>query len=137
AERHLDRVGQDVDAALKRAAGILTELELLVSHNLSLLSFVFLDRCAVADDLGQDVGLTKDQDLIDAELDLGAAVLAEDDLVALFEIHGDVVAILVAGARADGEDAAALRLLLRRIRQDDAADGGLLFLEDLHDQAVA
>src|ERR671919_223824 len=32
AERHLDRVGQDVHAALERAAGILVELELLVSH---------------------------------------------------------------------------------------------------------
>src|SRR4029078_10192395 len=112
----------DVDAALERAAGILTELELLVSH-MSLSLLVFLDRwvsdgCAVADDLGQDVGLTKDQVLVDADLDLGAAVLAEDDLVALFEIQGDVIAILVTGARADGEDLAALRLLLRRVRQD-------------------
>src|SRR5262249_455907 len=64
-------------------------------------------------------------------------VLAENDLVALFDIHGDVLAVLVAGAGADREDAAALRLLLRGIRQDDAADGGLLFVEDLHDQAIA
>ena len=45
--------------------------------------------------------------------------------------------ILVTGAGADGQDAAALRLFLRRVRQDDAADRGLLFLEDLDDQAVA
>ena len=45
--------------------------------------------------------------------------------------------VLVAGARADGQDAAALRLLLRRVRQDDAADRRLLFLEGLDDQAVA
>ena len=32
AERHLDRVGEDVDAPLERAARILVELELLVSH---------------------------------------------------------------------------------------------------------
>ena len=32
AERHLDRVGKDVDATLERAAGVLVELELLVSH---------------------------------------------------------------------------------------------------------
>ena len=32
AERHLDRVGKDVDTALERAAGVLVELELLVSH---------------------------------------------------------------------------------------------------------
>src|SRR3954451_18693555 len=96
-----------------------------------------LDGSAVADDLGQDVRLAQDQDFVSADLDLGAAVLAEDDLVALFEVHGDVIAILVAGAWADGEDAAALRLLLRRVRQDDAADRRLLFLEDLDDQAVA
>ena len=48
-----------------------------------------------------------------------------------------MIAILVAGARADGEDPAALRLLLRRVRQDDAADRRLLLLEDLDDQAIA
>ena len=32
AERHLDSVGEDIDAALERAARILVELELLVSH---------------------------------------------------------------------------------------------------------
>ena len=89
-----------------------------------------LDRCAVADDLRQDVRLAEDQDFVGAELDLGAAVLAEDDLVALFEVERDVLAVVVAGARADGEDAAALRLLLGRVRQDDAADRRLLFIED-------
>jgi hypothetical protein len=97
----------------------------------------FLDGRAVADDLRQDIRLAQDQDLVDADLDLGAAVLAEDDLVALFDVHGDVLAILVAGARTHGEDLAALRLLLRRVRQDDAAHRGLLFVEDLHDQTVA
>ena len=38
AERHLDRVGEDVDAALERAARILVELQLLVSHVVFLLS---------------------------------------------------------------------------------------------------
>jgi hypothetical protein len=32
AERHLDGIGEDVDAALERAACVLAELELLVSH---------------------------------------------------------------------------------------------------------
>src|SRR5207244_4187807 len=35
AKGDLDRVGEDVDAALKRAPGILVELELLVCHSLS------------------------------------------------------------------------------------------------------
>src|SRR6478672_1826761 len=97
----------------------------------------FLDRRAVADDLRQDVRLAENQNLVGAELDLGAAVLAEDDLVALFDVHGDVLAILVAGAWAHRQDFAALRLLLGGVRQDDAADRRLLFLEDLNDQAIA
>src|SRR3989442_1486882 len=96
-----------------------------------------LDRRAVADDLRQDVRLAENQNLVGAELDLGAAVLAEDDLVALFEVDRDVLAVLVTGARADGQDAAALRLLLRRYRQDDPSRRRLLFIKDFDDQAVA
>src|SRR6476469_8041981 len=96
-----------------------------------------LDRGAIADDLRQDVRLAQDQNLVGADLDLGSAVLAENDLVALFDVHGDVLAILVAGAWADRQDAAALRLLLGGVRQDDPADRRLLFLEDLNDQAIA
>src|SRR5206468_11940743 len=77
-----------------------------------------------------------DQVLVSADLDLGSSVLGEDDLVALLHIHRDVLAVLVPGTRADGEDVAALRLFLRRIRKHDAAEGLLLFLEDLDDQAV-
>ena len=40
-------------------------------------------------------------------------------------------------ARADGEDPAPLRLLLRRVRQDDAAGRRLLLFEGLDDQTVA
>src|SRR6185437_16964225 len=100
-------------------------------------SFSSLDRCAVADDLREHVRLAQDEDIVDPDLDLGAAVLAEDDLVAFLEIDGDVLAVLVAGARADCEDLAALRLLLRGVRQDDAADRRLLLLEDLDDQPIA
>jgi hypothetical protein len=48
-----------------------------------------------------------------------------------------VLAVLVPRAGADGEDAAALRLLLRGVREDDAADRRLLLLQDLDDQAIA
>src|SRR5579875_1420236 len=95
------------------------------------------DRCAIADDLREHIRLAQDQDLVGTELDLGPAVLAEDDLVAFFEIDGDVIALVVPCARAHGKDAAALRLLLGGVRQDDAADRRLLFLEDFDDQAVA
>src|ERR671923_841379 len=91
---------------------------------------------AVADHLREHVRLSEDQNFVGAELDLGPAVLAEDDLVAFLEIHLDVLPVLVPSTGTDGEDAAALRLLLRRIRQHDAADRRLFVLEDLHDQAV-
>src|SRR6476619_587029 len=93
-------------------------------------------QLAVADDLGEHVRLTQNQNLLGPELDLGPAVLAEDDLVAFAEIHLDVLPALVTSAGADGEDLAALRLLLRRVWQHDAADRGFLLIEDLYDQAV-
>src|SRR5215212_472815 len=93
-------------------------------------------QLAVADNLGEHVRLTQDQNFVGPELDLGSAVLAEDDLVAFLEIHLDVLPVLVPRAGADGKDAAALRLLLRRVGQHDAADRRLLFIEDLDDQTV-
>src|SRR5919106_1841000 len=95
------------------------------------------DSRAVADDLRQDVRLTQDEDVLGADLDLGPAVLGEDDLVTLLDVHLDVVPVLVARAGAGGENLAALRLLLRRVGQYDPADRLLFFLEDLDDQAVA
>src|SRR5205823_4199425 len=94
------------------------------------------DRLASPDDLREHIALAQDQVLVRADLDLRAAVLGEDDLVALLHVHGDELALVVPAARADGEDAAALRLLLRRIRKHDAAGRRLLFIEDLDDQAV-
>src|SRR6478736_2054025 len=69
-------------------------------------------------------------------LGLGAAVLRKDHLVALRDIKGNELAVLVS-AGADLEHVAALRLLLCRIRQDDAADRRLFLVEDLNDDAVA
>src|SRR5438876_147962 len=91
---------------------------------------------AVADNFCENVRLAKDQHLVGTDLDLRSAVLAEDDLVILGDVHGNVLPVFVPGTGTYGEDAAALRLLLCRVGQHDAADGLLLFLEDFHDQAV-
>src|SRR5919109_3760632 len=91
---------------------------------------------AVADHLREHVRLAQDQTFVGPELDRGPAVLAEDDLVAFLEIHLDVLPVLVPRAGTHGEDTAALRLLLRRVGQHNAADRRLLLLEDLDDQAV-
>src|SRR5690242_21952019 len=93
-------------------------------------------RLAIANDLGGHIRLPEDQIVLRADLDLGPAVLGEDDLVALRQVHRDELSVVVPGARADGEDAAALRLLLRGIRKHDAARRRLLFFEDLDDEAV-
>src|SRR5689334_4203100 len=58
-------------------------------------------------DLREHIGLAQDQHLVDAELDLRAAVLGKDDLVALADFHRDDLALVVAGAGADCEHAAA------------------------------
>src|SRR2546430_1883423 len=91
---------------------------------------------AVADNFCESVRLAKDQHLVGTDLDLRSAVLAEDDLVILGDVHGNMLPVFVPGTGTYGEDAAALRLLLCRVGQHDAADGLLLFLEDFHDQAV-
>src|SRR3954453_20314711 len=92
---------------------------------------------AAAGHLRQHVRLAEHEHIVGPELDLRAAVLREDDLVALGDVHRHELSLVVAAARPDREHAAALRLLLRRVRQDDAAGRGLLVFEGLHDQAVA
>src|SRR4029450_5261648 len=70
-------------------------------------------------------------------LELGPAVLREDHLVALGDVHLDVLArLLVASAGANHEHFAPLRLFLRRVGQHDPAHRQLLLIEHLDDQAV-
>src|SRR5712691_8941654 len=87
-----------------------------------------LGRLAGPDDLREHIGLTEGQVL------LRTAVLGEDDLVALRQVHRNELSVVVPAARTYGEDLAALRLLLGRIRKHDAAEGLLLFFEDFDDQ---
>src|SRR5436309_15086675 len=89
-----------------------------------------------ADDLGEHVRLTQDQNIVGTELDLGPAVLREDDLVALGGVHLDVLPVLVSRTRSDGQHKAALRLLPRRVRQNNPAHRQLLLVKDLDDQTV-
>src|SRR5580765_2338156 len=81
-------------------------------------------QLAVADNLGEHVRLTQDQNIVGPDLDLGPAVLAEDDLVAFLEIHLDVLPALVPRAGAYGEALAPLRLSLPLFGQHDAAARG-------------
>src|SRR5262245_32398024 len=84
-----------------------------------------------------DVALLHDQILDAVELDLGAGPLAEQDAVTGLDVESDESALLIPGARTDGDDFAFHRLFLGRVRNDDAALG-LLFLRDAldHDAIV-
>src|SRR3982751_475273 len=86
-------------------------------------------RLTSPDHLREHIGLAQDQNVVGAELDLGAAVLRKDDLVTLGNVHGNDVSLVVSAAGADREDTAALRLFLRGVGQDDPARRRLLLLE--------
>src|SRR5579875_1251119 len=89
-------------------------------------------------DLGQHVGLAEDEELLAVHLDLGAAVFAVQDLVALGDVQrGPLAGVLVDLAVANGQDLALLGLLLGGVRQDDPTRGGLLLLDCPHDQPIA
>ena len=126
AKGDLDRVGEDVHAALESAPGILVELQLFVSH-----AFFFLLGLTHFAPAGSRVPTTFASTSDSRRIRYSSvptlisvpAVLGEDDLVALRQVHRDELSVVVPAARADGEDAAALRLLLRRIRKHDAAEG--------------
>jgi hypothetical protein len=136
AERDLDRVGEDVDAAQHALAGIGGEFYVFGSHFCLLWwfemefrrrsgrrrpSWRLADHCL---DDAHDVGLLHDQEVLAVDLDLGAGPLAEQDAVAGLDVERDELAALVAGAGADGDDLAFLRLLLGGVGNDDAAPAG-------------
>src|SRR6266508_3661483 len=148
AKGDLDRVGEDVYAPLERAARILVELQLLVSHRIPpLMSWLGLGAgegtLALAlggfrHDLREHVRLAQDEKLVDTDFDLGTAVLREDDLVLDCDLERDQLpGRLGTSPGTDRQHATALRLLPGSIRQDDPAERHLLFLEDLDDEPIA
>src|SRR4051812_24289802 len=77
----------------------------------------------------------KDEVLVGAELDLGAAVLREDDGVTFVDVQRQPLAVLEP-AGADSEDGALLGLLFRGVGDDDSRRGGLLRLQHRDNDAV-
>ena len=66
-----------------------------------------------------DVVLAHDQVVLTVDLDLGAAIFGEEDFVADFDIEFDLLAIVVELASTEGNDGPFLRLLFRRVGNDD------------------
>src|SRR4051812_17841761 len=85
---------------------------------------------------GEHVVFADEHVLLAVELDLGAAVLAEQHRVADLDLERADLAVFEDFAVAHGDDLALDRLLLRRVGDDDAALGGALALEPLDDDAV-
>src|SRR5512132_295428 len=87
-------------------------------------------------DDAEEIGFLHDQQLLAIDLDLRAGPPAEQHPVACLDVERYDLAVLVAPTRADGDHLAFLWLLLRGVRNDDAAFGFLFLLDALDDHAV-
>src|SRR5690554_3341263 len=86
---------------------------------------------------GVDVALAQDHEFLATQLHLSAAVLGEEYGVADVDFDGLAVAVVEQLAATDGDDLAALALLLGGVGQHEAAGGGLRLLDDFHHDLVA
>src|SRR6185295_5493245 len=91
---------------------------------------------AVAADDGQDLVLAQDDEVVAVELDFAAGILAHEDPVALLDVHGRALALVVQLARTDGDHLGLLRLLLGGVRNDDPTPDLLLLLNALHQDPI-
>src|ERR1043166_1532635 len=85
----------------------------------------------------EDVVLAHDQVILLIDLDLRATVLADQHAIALLDFKRDQLTVLVPLAGTHGNDLAFLRLLFRRVRDDDPALLHFVLLDRLHQHPVA
>src|SRR6266446_6794337 len=86
--------------------------------------------------LGKDFVFTKNQVIFVFYFDFGAAVLAEQHPVAGLHVKGNTLALFVGLARANSDYFALLRLLFRRIGDDNSALDCFFFLNPLDQHAI-
>ena len=88
--------------------------------------------------IAEDVGLAEHEQVLTVDGDLGPAVLAVQDGVALRHVQRDaLLALVVEAALADGDDLSTLRLLLGGVGEHDAAGGRRVLLDRPHDEPIA
>src|SRR5713101_2269768 len=87
-------------------------------------------------DDGEHILLAQDQVLLVVQLDLGARVLAEEDLVAGLHVPGDLLALVVHLPVPNRDHLALLALFLGGVRDDDAALLDLFLVLPLDEDAV-
>src|SRR4028118_1382912 len=73
-----------------------------------------------AADHGEDLVLAQDHEILVVDLDLAAGVLADQDAVALLDVHRGALAIFEQLARTDGDHLGLLRLFLGGVGSADA-----------------
>src|SRR5213594_5240709 len=122
--------------AFTASAMMLTPLSSALRASSSNLSCFGIDRVPPLLENGEDVFLAQDEIFLVVDLDLGAGVLAEQDLVGGLHVEGDPLAVVADLTSPDGDYLALLRLLLGRVRDDDPAPADLLLLEPLDEDAV-
>lgn len=71
-----------------------------------------------------------------ADLDRASTVLRDEDFVTGLDAHEDALAILVKGARSDGQDVGLVEFLDARFGQEDAAGGASFGLDSLHQDSI-
>src|ERR1700694_5654533 len=106
------------------------------SLNRTSLAGIVVDPRLLAFNHGHDVFFAHDHQFIPVDLDLGSAVLAEQDLVADLDVESTDLAVLENFALADRYDLSLHRLLCRGIGNHDATRGGTLLFQALYDDAV-
>src|SRR4051812_40346790 len=84
----------------------------------------------------EDVAFLHDDEVFTADFHLGTRPFAEQNLVAGLDVERSDLAVVGAGAGADGDDFALLRLFLRRVGNDDPAGGLCLGLDPADEDSV-
>src|SRR5438876_7943256 len=122
--------------AFTAAAIIVTPLSSALRASSSNLSCFGMDRVPPLLENGEDVFLAHDEVFFVVDLDLGARILTEQDLVAGLHVQRDLLAVVADLPRPDGDHLAFLRLLLGGVRDDDPASLDLLLLQTLDHDAI-
>src|SRR4030095_16692025 len=122
--------------AFTASAMMLTPLSRALRASSSNFSCLGIDRVPPLLENGEDVFLAQDEIFLVVDLDLGARILPEQDLVPSLHVQRDLLAVVADLTRPGGDVLALLRLLLRRVGDDDPARASLLLLEPLDEDAV-
>src|SRR5579859_8076193 len=86
--------------------------------------------------LGQNVALTKDLEILPLDLDVGPAVLAVQHVITDLHSHGGPLSAIENSAGSDRHNLAALGLLLSRVGKDDAAGRPFFGTRGFNDAAI-